>query len=224
MKFDLLLCSGDYDKKIFEHIFPNNINVDVVGLPRNEALVKESLNKDIIKNRVIKKLGLDPQKEVLLYAPTFREYNLGISSGENKFFDKKFLDKISKEYNVLVRGHYFALENLNNKHIFNVSKYENLNELMIASDILISDYSSIIFDYLLLDKPILLYLFDYTKYSTYRGLYFNPNNFFDSYIEINQLTEKLLRKDFKNSKNLKRQFNNLNNPLSLIKNKLLDSK
>lgn len=105
-----------------------------------------------------------------------------------------------------------------------MSKYENLNELMIASDILISDYSSIIFDYLLLDKPILLYLFDYTKYSTYRGLYFNPNNFFDSYIEINQLTEKLLRKDFKNSKNLKRQFNNLNNPLSLIKNKLLDSK
>lgn len=71
VKFDLLLCSGDYDKKIFEYIFPNNINVDVVGLPRNEALVKESLNKDIIKNRVIKKLGLDPQKEVFTIRTNF---------------------------------------------------------------------------------------------------------------------------------------------------------
>lgn len=220
VKFDVFLCSSDYDKNLFKHIFPSNNNVNVVGLPRNKQLVHESHNEKSIKNKVIEKLKLDPKKDILLYAPTFREHDLDISSKNNLFFKEEFLSEISKKYNILVRGHYFALENLNN-NVFNVSNYVELNELMIASDILVSDYSSIIFDYLLLEKPILLYLYDYEKYSKYRGLYFDPNKFFDTCIDIDKLADKLLKKNFKDNRNLKKYFNDLEDPIYLVKDTLL---
>lgn len=60
-----------------------------------------------------------------------------------------------------------------NDFVKNVSSYPNLNNLMIASDLLISDYSSIFFDYAIQEKPMLCYCYDYEKYAIKRGMYFD---------------------------------------------------
>lgn len=67
-----------------------------------------------------------------------------------------------------------------NDFIKNVSSYPNLNELMIVSDMLISDYSSIFFDYSVQDKPMLCFTYDYEKYASKRGMYFDIREKLDS--------------------------------------------
>lgn len=221
VKFNLLVCSGEYDKKIFSKIFENTDNIQNVGLPRNESLVHDASNSYSIKKNLLEELNLDPSKEILLYAPTFREYDLNISTESNRFFERDSLAKIQKKYNVLVRGHYFASDNMTSNSVVDVSAYSNLNDLMIGSDVLVSDYSSIIFDYLLLEKPIFLYMYDYSKYKDYRGLYFDPKNSgFNCSIEISELVNELLQKNSKSPKVVD-TYNTLSSPISVIKDKVV---
>ncbi|WP_208427750.1 CDP-glycerol glycerophosphotransferase family protein [Latilactobacillus fragifolii] len=223
VKFDLLVCSGEYDKKIFSRIFENTDNIQNVGLPRNESLVHDASNSYSIKKKLLEELNLDSSKEILLYAPTFREYDLNISTESNRFFEKDSLSKIQKKYNVLVRGHYFSSDNMTNNSVVDVSDYSNLNDLMIGSDVLVSDYSSIIFDYLLLGKPIFLYMYDYSKYKAYRGLYFDPKNSgFNCSMEINELVNELLQTNSKRYKVIDK-YNTLSSPISVIKDKIVST-
>ena len=76
----------------------------------------------------------------------------------------------------MIRAHYEVVKSLtfdDNDFVKDVSKYQNLNELMIVSDILISDYSSIFFDYAILNKPMLCFAYDFDRYIKERGLYFD---------------------------------------------------
>lgn len=179
VKFDLLYCSGEYDKKIFEHIFPSAKNIRILGLPRNRELMTNL--DEVRKQKIYDQLHLNQNKKTILYAPTFREYSQ--KNGSNSFtlpFSEKFIEQVTQKYNFMIRGHYF-IENLeiNSKmynEIVDVSKYENLNELFQISDIVISDYSSLIFDYALLEKDIVLYLNDIEEYEKYRGFYLSPRN------------------------------------------------
>lgn len=197
--FDLLYCSGKYDQKIFKHIFPSTKNIKILGLPRNIELIKKvSENKRV---SLFSRLNLDIKKRTILYAPTFREYSS--VDGSNEFslpFSDQFIDKITQDFNVLIRGHYFV-ENLDvdynsQKKITDVSDYNNLNDLFQISDIVISDYSSLIFDYSLLNKKIILYLNDIDKYEKYRGFYLNPKdlNLPKAYNE-NELVSKIYSAD-----------------------------
>ena len=77
---------------------------------------------------------------------------------------------------LLIRAHYEVAKTLNisaNQSVLDVSSYPHLNDLLIISDALISDYSSIFFDYSILHRPMLCYAYDYDEYLKNRGTYFD---------------------------------------------------
>lgn len=175
---DIMHAQGQYDIDIFSKVFgvPRK-NFRIIGLPRNDELV--NCNTDENRKRIRAKLQIPESKKIILYAPTFREYDK--DSGSNCILMPPIdLNKWEKElgcdYVLLMRAHYEVVKVMqfeDNGFVKNMSNYPNLNELMIVSDMLISDYSSIFFDYSVQDKPMLCFAYDYEKYSSLRGLYFD---------------------------------------------------
>lgn len=218
VKFDLLVCSSKYDYKIFKRIFPSTNNIRTIGLPRNYELIHHLYNR----NAIINKLKLDPKKPILLYAPTFREYQKTDSGGTyiSEPFSEKARNWLSRHYNLLIRGHYFT-ESIKNNSFIDVTEYEDVNELMYVSDILVTDYSSIMFDYALLGKPILLYMYDFDKYLRNRGTYLDPRELGLSFsLTENDFIEKIkginVNAEKKKSIRLGRNFNDENTSIKLI--------
>jgi CDP-glycerol glycerophosphotransferase len=114
-----------------------------------------------------------------LYCPTFREYekdeNLGVVMAPPMDL-KKWQDSLGPDYVLLMRAHYEVSKVMSideNEFVKDMTDYPVLNELFIASDILISDYSSVFFDYSITGKPMLHFTYDYDKYSSKRGMYFD---------------------------------------------------
>lgn len=165
VQFNLLTCCSAYDQAIFKRIFPSTQNIETVNLPRNYPLVQRANEQEAI----LTKLQLKHDRKVILYAPTFRDYAMDTVSDQVI----KTLDTLAQKYTVLVREHYFSNVDFPDT-VVDVSNYPDVNELMIASDLLITDYSSIILDYALLHKPIFLYLYDWEQYAQYRGFYTSP--------------------------------------------------
>lgn len=174
---DILLAQGEHDKKIFSRCFglPRE-NVKIIGLPRNDELVPEKTKSRRLELR--HKFAIPSEKKVILYAPTFREYE---KEGANCVLSlpvdfTKWQKKLGNEYVLLLRAHHEVVKLMNvseNEFLKNVSNYPNLNELMIVSDILISDYSSILFDYSIQAKPMFCFAYDYDQYEKERGFYFD---------------------------------------------------
>lgn len=202
---DNYTSQSEYEAEIFSRVF--NADRDkflIYGLPRNDRLAKytEEEVKDIKQ-----KLSIPLDKKVILYAPTFREYE------RNSKFEcvidipidfNKWESILGGEYVFLLRAHYEVVEVLNrdetSKFVYNVSNYPSLNDLMIASDLLISDYSSIFFDYSIMNKPMLCYAYDYDKYSESRGMYFDIRDEIQGgSLTEDEIIEKLSNLDEKNN-------------------------
>lgn len=176
--YDLQCAQSEYEAKIFSKAF--NIpykNFLIKGLPRNDTL--NIVNESIIKEKR-KKLGIPLNKKILLYAPTFREYER--DNNHNCVITppidfKKWKKTLGDNYVVLLRLHYEVKKMLSTEidgqFVLDASDYPILNDLMIASDALITDYSSIMFDYSILDKPIYIFAYDYDVYNEKRGMYFD---------------------------------------------------
>ena len=173
----LTVC-GEHDQKVFKSAF----NADEksflkCGLPRNEKLWNISSEQEK-KYRI--KLGIPEGKKVILYAPTWRESINGGRSYDIKppIHFEQWKSELENEYVVLFRAHHLTTKILGvtfNEFIRDVSDYSDVNDLMIASDILITDYSAIAFDFSVLCKPILIYAYDYDTYLAERGTYFDMN-------------------------------------------------
>ena len=177
-KPDVVYAQGEYDASIYSRIFdiPSE-KVKIVGFPRNDELF--DIQEDEIK-KIKENLNIPSDKKVILYAPTFREYN---SDSQGCIFAppiniSKWKKSLSKNYVVLFRAHYEVNKVLGIKSddfIYNVSNYNEINDLLKISDILISDYSSLFFDYSILKRPMYCYAYDYDEYSEKRGLYIDLN-------------------------------------------------
>lgn len=149
-------------------------------MPRNDIYANYSKDDvTAIKN----KLNISNDKSVILYAPTYREYDKSgsvqcqISIPINI---KKWEKELGNEFILLFRAHYEVARNLNiqdNDFIKDMSNYPQLDELMIVSDMLISDYSSIYFDYSIMHKPMLCFCYDYDRYAKERGMYFDIRDY-----------------------------------------------
>ena len=198
----LWLAQGKHDVKVFSQAYHlSNERLRVIGLPRNDDLAKS--DKDL-QSILKQKMGIPAYKYVILYAPTFREYEKDF--GGNCMLTppitiEKWRKVLGDKFVLLFRAHYEvvnALDIKDNDFVKDVSNYENLNELMLASDMLISDYSSIFFDYSIMGKPMLCFAYDYERYAKERGLYFDIREELDSmYLdnEDNLLKRILFMKD-----------------------------
>ena len=169
-----LLVQSNFEKNIFINDFGAiEENILLSGFPRSDELFKtEKKQIDIYK----RKLKIPKDKKIILYAPTWRESkNNGSSYDLNIPLDiKKWQEKLTDEYVILFRTHTFTTNILNlkfNDLIIDVSDYPNVNHLLLISDILITDYSTIVFDYSILEKPFLCFGYDYKEYKNERGLY-----------------------------------------------------
>lgn len=175
---DIMSAQGQYDVDIFSRVF--NIPKErfrITGLPRNDELVTGNTMENI--SRIKQQLGIDENKTVILYAPTFREYSQDANHNCTLVppIDlKKWEKELGKDYVLLFRAHYEVVKIMSfkdNDFVKNVSNYHSLNELMIVSDLLVSDYSSIYFDYSIQAKPMLTFCYDYDDYVANRGMYFD---------------------------------------------------
>ena len=176
-KWDVFLTQGEFESKIFEHAFHLDPSViKALGLPRNDIFASYS-NSDVYALK--KKLNIPLDKKVLFYAPTFREYEIvdGLKGNvANNINVQEWKSKLGNEYILLFRAHYEVagiLSLSNDDFLIDVSYYPSIEELMIVSDVLISDYSSIFFDFSIMHKPMLCYAYDYERYQNERGMYFD---------------------------------------------------
>ncbi|MBR6614247.1 MAG: CDP-glycerol glycerophosphotransferase family protein [Clostridia bacterium] len=148
-----------------------------LGYPRNDYLFNHT-TEDVVKLK--NELGIPLDKKVILYAPTWRDNQhqagVGYTYDLNLDFDR-LREKISDEYVIIFRTHYFVASKFNfDKYkgfIFNMSSHDDVNECYILSDIIITDYSSVFFDYANLKRPMLFYMYDLDEYQgKLRDFYF----------------------------------------------------
>ncbi len=134
------------------------------GLPRNDLMFKKD---EELREYLCKKIGISPKDKVVLYAPTFRAGFAANDYGIN--YEKVLLaleEKYGSQWIMLYRSHYFITKNLKilNENVIDVSQYEDMQELMYVSDVLISDYSSCLWDFSLTRKPSFVYAPDIENY------------------------------------------------------------
>lgn len=175
--FDVMMSQGHFETGIFSRSFgiPNEKFLEA-GLPRNDILANYTEEqRQVIRSR----LGIKQDQTVILYCPTFREYDKDESLGvvmAPPMDLKKWERELGEGYVLLMRAHYEVSKVMNieeNSFVRNMTDYPDLNDLYIAADILISDYSSVFFDYSITGKPMLHFCYDYEKYSSKRGMYFD---------------------------------------------------
>jgi CDP-glycerol glycerophosphotransferase len=139
------------------------------GYPRNDVLAAASV-QDVSRAR--EAVGLADGDVAVLYAPTHREYE---TDGSELLDLRAFAAALDPEHVVLARQHYLVDGGLAGEggRVRDVSAHPSVEELCLAADVLVTDYSSIMFDYAVLDRPILIHAPDWETYRSMRGTYFD---------------------------------------------------
>ncbi|MGW4619153.1 bifunctional glycosyltransferase/CDP-glycerol:glycerophosphate glycerophosphotransferase [Streptomyces sp. NPDC004592] len=151
------------------------------GYPRNDVLVRAARDHrapDAELRRLAERLGVRPDRRVVLYAPTFRARPDGaVRAFEFPFDVERFAERFGDRYTLLVRSHYLnrvALPPSVADRVLDVTGEPDITPLLLLADALITDYSSVMFDYALLRRPLVFYAYDWEEYSEdMRGTYFD---------------------------------------------------
>ena len=202
-KFDYFISPSKYCTEKFTSAFnlkalgKENIIIEK-GYPRNDFLFNKT-KKDV--DSIKKKLGLPLDKKVIFYLPTFRDnqHTSGVGYTYNLAIDFDSLKKkFSKDYVILFSPHYFIANSIDlSKYkgfVFNVARYDEINELYLVSDIIMTDYSSVFFDFANLKRPMLFYMYDFDDYQ---------NNLRDFYISLDELPGPISKTQDELENNLK---------------------
>lgn len=164
---DLFTSNSKFQTNLIKESFWYNGEIAEIGTPRVDYLLKVN-----DKEEVKQKLGIPLDKKVALYAPTFR----------NTYDQSNFINDFEKlsenltDYIFLVRYHPNDKKRIQiqpRENVMDATNYPDMYELMKAADILITDYSSSMFEFSFMKKPVFLFVKDYNEYLDERGLYFN---------------------------------------------------
>lgn len=171
--WDHLVVPNDYFEKTIVEAFSFTGNLVRYGTPRNDVLV----NGTVTRAEARALLDLPADARVMLYAPTFRENRQNRKRPIDVPFDvKAVIDAIGADAYLLLRPHYLnrvKVPPATRYRAINVSAIDDVNLLYLAADVLITDYSSVMFDFALLRKPMVFYTYDYDDYLATRGTYFD---------------------------------------------------
>jgi len=177
-QWSALVSPSAYATNAFRSAFQYDGPVLELGYPRNDIFYTEDLEER--KSKIRQKLAIPEDKKVILYAPTFRDNEKKGKKfvRENKINFRIFERRLGEDHVLLIREHVVVSNKLKipeefRHNIINVSKYPNIQELMIASDMLVTDYSSVMFDYVNTGKPAYFYCYDLHEYNDMRGFYFD---------------------------------------------------
>lgn len=181
-RFDYLLSPCSFVTEKFtsawnlKNFGKENVIIET-GYPRNDFL-NTFTDKDVMRAK--EKLGLqDCKKKIILYAPTWRDNQHDSSLGytyDNPVDFHLLKEKLQDDYIILFRAHYLVADSFDFDEyagfVYDVSSIDDINELYIIADVLITDYSSVFFDYAILKRPILFYMYDMEAYrDEIRGFY-----------------------------------------------------
>lgn len=167
-----LSSSQEFTKVMEKSTFiPRNKFLNI-GMPRNDIFFAPSKMENLRK-KVRDYCNLSDEKKVVLFAPTYRgksgnmHYSTLIPDIDN--LTRALKSKFGGEWVVLYRSHYYKTTVENNPSIIDVSEYQDMQELLCLADVLITDYSSCIWDYSLIFRPCFLFVPDLEEYENERG-------------------------------------------------------
>ncbi|MEU5372777.1 CDP-glycerol glycerophosphotransferase family protein [Streptomyces sp. NPDC005951] len=172
-QWDFSLSANPHSTEVWDRVYPGSYQRLDLGYPRNDVYFTATA-EDIAKIRA--ELGIHADQTALLYAPTHRDYREGFVPDLDP---ERLARELGTEYVVLVRAHYFYGRSAEvggsttTGRVRDVTAHPRVEELCLAADALITDYSSLAFDFACLDRPIVVHAPDWDTYRTTRGTYFD---------------------------------------------------
>ncbi|MGW8376789.1 CDP-glycerol glycerophosphotransferase family protein [Streptomyces sp. ODS28] len=178
-RFDYFLVRSEHDVRTLARAYGlSEHKLLRTGYPRNDRLLArdDGGRRDALARR----LGVPEGRQVVLYAPTFRQHardGTGRRGPTEPLLDPaRFAERHGHDKVLLVRGHYLDRVRLPERAgdcVLDVSGHHDVTDLLLLADVLVTDYSSVMFDYALLDRPMLLFAPDLEEYQRQRGSYFD---------------------------------------------------
>lgn len=186
-KYTNVTVTSEFIRPCYKEAFDVPLeNVKATGIPRADMFFdKEKMA--LAKEKVVREYPEISGKKLVLIAPTYRGDKVEEANyGFEELGLSKLQESLGDEYKIMVRWHPALSTNINSGRVdftlpdgvLDGCSYKDVNELLAATDILVTDYSSIIFEYLLVNKPIVFFAYDLDDYINNRGLYFD----FDQYV------------------------------------------
>ncbi len=177
-KWDALVSPNAYSTEIFRRAFRFDGPVLETGYPRNDVFHRP-VEREVRTAAVRTRLGIDPGRRVILYAPTWRDNHYD-RSGRYQFAMKLDLERMYRRFKddsvLLIRGHQLVAGSVDTsmfgRFALNVSHYPDISDLYLAADVLVTDYSSVMYDFVNTGRPMLFYTHDLEAYrDDLRGFY-----------------------------------------------------
>ncbi|ETK31176.1 CDP-glycerol glycerophosphotransferase family protein [Microbispora sp. ATCC PTA-5024] len=168
--WDLLVSQSPWASSVLRKAFGYEGEILECGYPRNDVLV--SGDRDALAAAIRRRIGIPDGKRVILYAPTFRDYDRRNASVRLDLAEAK--RALGDDHVVLVRGHMmqaFPHVLSHDGFAFDVTTYPDTADLLVIADVLVTDYSSVMFDFVATGRPVVLFTPDLAKYRSSRGLY-----------------------------------------------------
>ena len=186
-KYTKVITSSEDIRPLYAEAFDIDLNkVKATGCPRTDVFFDDNWKKEV-REKIYNQYPQLWDKKVVLFAPTYRGRKI---EDADYNFDYANLDELQNElgdeYAILTRWHPALQRNIKKgikkkfccNHVLDMSEYKDVNELLVITDVLITDYSSVIFDYFFMNKPIIYFVYDLEKYKAGSGLYYD----FDKYV------------------------------------------
>jgi CDP-glycerol glycerophosphotransferase len=175
--WDYLISPNPYCSEIFPKAFNSGAKVLELGYPRNDRLSGFSLDQ---RQAIRQSLGIsDPNQTLVLYAPTWRDAQRGANGGWEAVNYLNENSQLPAGYTLLYRGHantHASHQKRTANNVIDVTLYPDIANLFIAADVLVTDYSSVMFDFSVTGKPIIFLTPDIENYERDRGFYFDFRN------------------------------------------------
>jgi len=216
-RYDYMISPNEFSTEVFQSAFKvKKDKLIETGYPRNDFIVNASAEECLA---IKEKYGIPKDKKVVVDAPTWRDnsYNMKGYVFELKADFYKWREILGDEYVLIFKPHYLIVNRYaDNKELegflYNIPAEAEINELYVISDVLVTDYSSVFFDYAILGRPVYFYMYDLAEYKDeLRGFYLDIYK--DLPGEIYESEEELLKGiylgqfDFERMKQFNERFN-----------------
>lgn len=201
-----LIVNNEQTAVLYAKVFAIDIHkVYPLGLPKTDDILNRmsKINEDNIntdKHSIYSKYNLPAEKKLILYAPTFRDTSLYSDTILEKV--ERMAERLPKDYVLGLRLHPYVakmVKRLHKENVCDLSDERSLSALIMASDLLITDYSSIIFEYCITGKPMIFYAYDLDDFMRNgRGFY----NDYESYVpgpvarDLEEVIDIISREDY----------------------------
>lgn len=206
--YNYAIVSSDEIRRFYAEGFGIDVkNVKALGVPRTDNFFKESYKSEI-RAKLYEQYPQLKDKKVILFAPTFRGNGAGTAHFPfDKFNVKDVLSKLGEEYMIIIKHHPFVemkhpVDASVKDRVLDLSTESEINDLLFITDLLITDYSSVIFEASLLNIPMLFYAFDLEDYVVNRDFYYPFKNFVPGKIvrNVDQIVESIGQDDYEQEK------------------------